>query len=263
MENNPRVVFERLFGDGGGSAERLIEAERNRSLLDGVLATISGLRTRVGAKDNQRLSEYLDSVREIERRIQMVEQRAAQSSLAVPEKPVGIPETFEEHVKLLYDLWALAFQADITRVGTFQVSYETNTRTYPQIGVSEAHHSLSHHGHDPQKIAQLVRINTYHVQMLAYFLDKLRNTPDGDGTLLDHALIMYGGAMSDGNNHSHSKLPCLLAGGAAGRLRGGRHLAYDNNPELSRALLNVLDIMEIPGDSFHDATGVSDRLPSL
>ena len=263
MENNPRVVFERLFGEGGTAAERLAESRRDRSILDWVRGDVADLRRELGAADRLRVTEYLDGVREVERRIQMGERDGDTPALPLPPRPMGIPDGFEDHIQLMYDLLALAWQADVTRVGAFQISYETSSRTYPQIGVANSHHSLSHHAQNEENIAKLIRINTYHVEMLAYFLEKLRATPDGDGTLLDNALVLYGGSMSDGNDHSHYPLPCLLAGGAAGRLRGGRHLRYADRPAMTRALLNVLDLMGVPADEFSDATGENARLADI
>ena len=263
MENNPRVVFERLFGEGGTAAERLVESRRDRSILDWVTDDVAGLRRQLGATDQLRVTEYLDSVREVERRIQLSEHQGDTLSLPLPAQPMGIPDGFEEHIKLMFDLLVLAYQTDITRVVAFQISYETNTRTYPQIGVPDAHHALSHHSQNEENIAKLIKINTYHVAMLTYFLEKLRATPDGDGSLLDSSLMLYGGSMSDGNDHSHAPLPCLLAGGAAGRLKGGRHLRYPDGPAMTKALLNVLDLMGVHTDGFSDATGVNERLERL
>jgi hypothetical protein len=263
MEPNPRVVFERLFGEGDTAAERLTEAGRDRSILDWVTGEVSTFRKVLGASDQGRVTEYLDSVRDIERRIQIAEAQNATSDRALPEAPIGIPETFEEHCKLMFDLQALAYQADITRVSTFLYSYETNTRTYPQIGVPDAHHTLSHHEHDPKKIEKLIKINTYHVQMLAYFLEKLRSIPDGDGNLLDHSLIMYGGCMGDGQVHSHFPLACLLAGGAGGQLEGGRHLVYPLRTSMTKLLLNLVDLMNVPPENLTDATGVNEPLNRL
>jgi len=263
MENNPRVVFERLFGEGGTAAERLAERQRDRSILDWVTGDIADLRRQLGASDQQRVAEYLDSVREVERRIQMSESEGDTLALELPPQPMGIPDSFEDHIKLMYDLLVLAYQADITRVGAFQISYETSSRTYPQVGVANSHHSLSHHAQNEENIAKLVRINTYHVEMLAYFLEKLKATPDGEGNLLDNSLLVYGGSMSDGNDHSHYPLPCLLAGGAAGRLEGGRHLRYEGGPAMTRALLNVLDLLDVHADGFSEATGVNDRLAGI
>ncbi len=263
MENNPRVVFERLFGEGGTAAERLAERQRDRSILDWVTGDIADLRRQLGASDQQRVAEYLDSVREVERRIQMSESQGDTLSLELPPQPMGIPDSFEDHIKLMYDLMTLAYQADITRVAAFQISYETSSRTYPQVGVANSHHSLSHHAQNEENIEKLVKINTYHVEMLAYFLEKLKTTPDGDGNLLDNSLLLYGGSMSDGNDHSHYPLPCLLAGGAAGRLEGGRHLRYEGGPAMTRALLNVLDLMDVQADGFSEATGVNDRLAGI
>ena len=263
MENNPRVVFERLFGEGGSASERLAEGARDRSILDWVGDDVAGLRRELGAADQLRVTEYLDSIREVERRIQVSEDGGASLSVPLPAQPMGIPDSFEEHIKLMFDLQVLAYQADITRVGTFLISYETNTRTYPQIGVPDAHHALSHHARSDENVAKLIKINTYHAEMFAYFLEKLRSTPDGDGSLLDNSLILYGGSMSDGNTHSHAPLPCLLTGGAAGSLKGGRHLVYPSGPAMTQALLNVLDLMEVPTEDFSDATGVNERLERL
>ena len=263
MENNPRVVFERLFGEGGTAAERLAEHQRDRSILDWVTGDIADLRRQLGASDQQRVAEYLDGVREVERRIQMSEAEGDTLSLELPPQPMGIPDSFEDHIKLMYDLLVLAYQADITRVGAFQISYETSSRTYPQVGVANSHHSLSHHAQNEENIAKLIKINTYHVEMLAYFLEKLKATPDGEGNLLDNSLLLYGGSMSDGNDHSHYPLPCLLAGGAAGRLEGGRHLRYEGGPAMTRALLNVLDLLDVHADGFSEATGVNDRLTGI
>ena len=242
MENNPRVLFERLFGNGASPSERTAELRADRSLLDSVSAEIAALNRTLGPHDRDRVTEYVEAIRDIERRIQTAEARNATSvDLPLPERPTGIPTDFEDHIKLMYDLQALAFQADLTRVITFLTGRETSQRTHPQIGVPDPHHSTSHHQDDPQKIAKLVKINTYHVDLFRYFLERLKSTPDGDGTLLDHSLILYGGGISDGNLHDHSPLPLVLAGGAAGRLRGDRHLSYPKDTPLANLLITMLD----------------------
>jgi hypothetical protein len=242
MENNPRVVFERLFGNGAGAAERLAEIRADGSLLDSVTSEIASLTRTLGPGDRGRVTEYLEAIRDIERRIQKAEERNATAvNLALPERPNGIPAGFEEHIKLMYDLQALAYQADLTRVTTFLTGRETSQRTYPQIGVPDPHHSTSHHQDDAEKIAKLVKINTYHVEMLRYFLEKLRSTPDGDGNLLDHSMILYGAGISDGNLHNHSPLPLIVAGGGAGQLKGGRHLEYPKDTPMANLLLTLLD----------------------
>src|SRR5437763_7726372 len=220
MELNPRVVFERLFGGDGATAEmRRARLKDNLSLLDGVTKSAQDLAKNLGAADKARLIDYLDNVREIERRIGKAEQHNDGSGVAAPDTPVGIPDSYEEHVKLLFDLWAIAFQGDITRVTTFMMARELSTRTYPQIGINEGHHPVSHHQNVPEQIEKHAKINTYHVTLFSEFLEKLRKTPDGDGNMLDHSMIFYGSGMSNGNVHSHDILPALIAGGAAGRLK--------------------------------------------
>lgn len=260
MENNPRIVFERLFGNGASVDERLAELRADRSLLDSVTAEIAALNRTLGSQDRDRVTEYVDAIRDIERRIQKAESRNATAvDLPLPSRPTGIPRDFEEHIKLMYDLQAIAFQADLTRVITFLTGRETSQRTHPQIGVPDPHHSTSHHQDDPQKIAKLVKINTYHVDLFRYFLERLRATPDGDGNLLDHSLILYGGGISDGNLHDHSPLPLVLAGGGAGRVKGGRHLAYPKDTPLANLLITLLDKSGVPPpDRIGDSTGPLD-----
>lgn len=259
MQTNPRGVFERLFGEVGSETERRAERQRERSILDSVTQEIARLQHRIGSSDRVRVSEYLDGIRAIERRIQTLEQQEA-SSVALPALPAGIPDTFDEHAKLMFDLQVLAFQADTTRVSTFMLAREVSQRTYLNIGVPDPHHGLSHHGDDPGKIEKLAKINRYHVQLLAYFLDRLRDTPDGDGSLLDHSLVMYGSCISNGNTHSHRGLPTLLAGGASGHLQGGRHLIYPDDTAQANVLLGVLDKVGIELDSIGDSTGRLSRL---
>src|SRR5262249_35158340 len=223
MEINPRVVFERLFGGGATTEERLARMSDDRSILDFVASDIKDLSKGLGARDRARLNEYLDNVREIERRIQRAEAQA-ESRPDVPPEPVGVPESYEDHVGLLFDLLALAWQADLTRVFTFMMAREVSQRTYPNLGIPEPHHAISHHANRPESIAKHTKINLYHIQMFARFMGRLRSTPDGDGSLRAHALIAYGGGMSDGNGHTGSPLPLVIVGGGNGRVRGNRHI---------------------------------------
>jgi len=255
-ESHPRVVFERLFGDGGSASERLKRAKRTGSILDSVMAEISDLDKTLGKGYRTKLNEYLDAVREIEQRIQNTENRGFQD-LELPERPTDIPDTFDEHTKLIFDLQALAFRADITRVFTMVMARELSTRTYANIGVPEQHHPTSHHRNDPDLIAKKAKIDTYHVQLLTYFLEKLQATPDGEGTLLDQSLILYGGGMGDGNLHRHFDLPCLTAGKLGGKFKTGRHLAYPENTPMANLLLTILDSVGVHTDKIGDST---DRL---
>ena len=256
METNPRAVFERLLGDAGGTdpAARLARIEQNRSLLDAVSGKLARLRHDLGHGDRRRLGEYLDAVRDIERRIQKAE---AQVDEPLPDiaPPAGVPASFEEHAKLMFDLQVLAYQTDLTRVVSFMVSREYSGRTYPEIGVPEAHHPTSHHQNDPDKLAKLTRVNTYHTTLLAYYLDRLQATPDGDGTLLDHLALVYGGGLSDGNRHSSENLPILVMGGGAGRLRGGRHVRCPDPTPMSNLHVTLLDKLGMPVERFGTSTG--------
>ncbi len=255
MEINPRVVFDRLFGDGASTKERLERIDQQRSILDAAMAQVRHLEGTLGPGDRNRVAEYLDTIREIERRIQLAEKQNANSSLAVPTSPAGIPDNHEEHSKLMFDLMALSFQADITRVSTFMMAREVSYRTFPMLGFSESFHPASHHQNDPARLENLTKINTYHVGLLAHFLEKLRSTPDGDGNLLDHSLILYGSGMSNSNVHNHSPLPVVVAGGAAGKMQGGRHLKYPENTPMSNLLLSILDKAGVPQTSVGDSTG--------
>jgi len=255
MEINPRVVFERLFGEGGTAEQRLARQEQDRSILDAVANQASHLKLRLGPTDRVALSEYLDNVREIERRIQMTEKQNG-SSTATADMPLGIPESFEEHVKLMFDLQVLAFQADITRVSTFMLARELSQRTYPQVGSPDPHHSVSHHQNEAPKIEALTRIQTYHMQMFAHYLDRLGSTPDGDGSLLDHSMILYGSNMSNSNLHNHFPLPVVLAGGGAGTLKGDRHLRYADHTPMTNLLMTMLGKVGVPMDKVGDSTGL-------
>ena len=255
MENNPQVVFEKLFGDGGNDADRAARRRQSRSLLDSVVSQVASLRQDLPAGDNVRLTEYLDNVREIERRIQKAETQFP-SDLTLPDAPVGVPESFDEHFKLMYDLQVLAFRAEITRIATMMYARDTSLTVYPQSGVRESFHVASHHSNARAQMDRFAVINRYHVQLLAYFLEKLKATPDGDGTLLDHSVVLYGSSMSNGNQHDHDPLPVILAGGAAGQLEGGRHVRAAPHTPMSNLLVSVLDKLGIDQDRHGDSTGM-------
>ncbi len=261
MEAHPRVVFERLFGEGGTAADRLAVIQQTGSILDSVTAEVARLERTLGPGDRNKLDEYLDAVRDVEQRIQRSESRGAESLIELPDRPVDIPETFDDHAKLMFDLLGLAFQADVTRVFTLMMAREASPRPYPQIGVPDQHHTVSHHRNDPEYIAKKAKIDTYHIQLLAYFLDTLRRTPDGDGNLLDHSMIVYGGGIGNGNLHEHTNLPCLVAGGGGGRLKGGRHRAYAEDTPYANLLLSVLDKAGVPAETLGDSTGPLNTAP--
>jgi len=238
MEINPRVVFERMFGRPGTSEQRLSRMQTDRSILDSIKDDVHELGSGLGKRDQSRLSDYLENVREIEQRIQRAEKQAT-ADVKVPDAPIGVPESFEEHVALQFDLLALAYAADITRVFSFMMSRDASQRVYPEIGITEPHHSMSHHGNDPEKIANLVKLNTYHVSLFSKFLDRLSKTPDGDGSLLDHSLILYGSGMSESNVHSRLDIPTLLVGGAAGRIKGNRHVQAKPETPIANLMLDL------------------------
>jgi hypothetical protein len=254
MQNNPQVVFERLFGDGNTAEQRKERRAQSISLLDSVVGEASSLHRKLPASDRTRLDQYLSDVREIERRVQKAGQQLS-DDLPVPEAPTGVPRDVEEHIKLMYDLQVLAWQAEITRVSTFLMCKELSGSTYPKSGVRDAFHTLSHHSNVKESIERFAVLNAYHVGLFAYFLEKLRATPDGDGTLLDHSLVLYGSGMSDGNQHNHTDLPIVLAGGASGRLKGGRHLRHPKNTPMANLLVAMLDTLGIPTDKFGDSNG--------
>jgi len=253
-EAHPRIVFERLFGDGGTAQQRAAQAKSTGSILDSVTQEVTRLQKSLGAGDHTKLTEYLDSVREIEQRIQNTETQNTQS-IQLPERPVDIPEGFEAHARLMLDLAALAYQADVTRVFTMIYARELSGRTYPQIGVPEQHHAVSHHRNDPDLIAKKAKIDTYHVSLLNYFLERLKSTPDGDGSLLDHSMIMYGGGIGNGNLHEHTRLPVLMAGKLGGKLKTGQHLSYPVNTPMTNLLLSVLDKVNVRPAKLGDSTG--------
>ena len=255
METNPRVVFERLLGDGSTPAERAARQRQLSSLLDSVTGQVAALQRDLPGPDRERMERYLTDVRELERRLSL----AADSPLAeleVPEKPNGIPGDFEEHAMLMFDLLALAWAGDLTRIATFMVSRELSNRLYPRSGVNEGFHNASHHSGIPANIERLAKLNEYHTRTtIAYFLRKLADTPDGDGTLLDHSIVVYGSGMANPNQHDHDPLPMLLAGGGSGRLEGGRHLHAAEGTPFANLLVTVLDKLDVPVASFGDSTG--------
>lgn len=255
MEINPRVVFDRLFGDGSTAQERLERIEQERSILDAVTGQVRRLQGNLGATDRNRIAEYLDTVREIERRIALAEKQNSNPSLEVPTTPAGIPDDHETHTKLMFDLMAVAFQADITRVSTFMMAREVSYRTFPMLGISEGFHPASHHQNNPGRLENLTKINTYHVGLFAYMLERLRSTKDGEGNLLDRTLMLYGSGMSNSNIHNHSPLPIVVAGGAAGRMKGGRHLKYPEETPMANLLLSVLHKAGVEQESIGDSTG--------
>jgi hypothetical protein len=259
-EAHPRIVFETLFGEGGSSPDRRAALAAKASLLDGVSEEILRLKRALGPQDRERVSQYLDAVREVERRIQQADAATRENPLPDLERPVGVPAAYADHARLMFDLQLLAMQGDITRVITFQLARETSNRTYPEIGVSDPHHPLTHHGNDPEKIAKVAKINQFHVSLFAEFLQKLQTTPEGDGTLLDHSLYLYGSGMGNPNVHDHVNLPILVAGGAAGKMRGGRHIRFDNPTPLANLHLTLLNKVGVPLDSFADSQGQIDDL---
>lgn len=256
MELNPQVVFERMFGDGSSPEQRTSRRRRNASILDSLNESLARLKGQAGSSDRARLDDYTDNVREIERRlaIAMEASTVAPTDMSVP---VGVPQTFDEHIKLQFDLLALAFQADISRVGTLLFARDLTGRTYPESAApTSGFHGVSHHGEDPRRIEDLAKINQYHIKMLAYLINNLKNTPDGDGTLLDHSLVLYGSNMGNSNQHVHYDVPHVLVGGANGKMKGGRHLAYPSKQvPTGNLLLSILDMYDIHLDSIGDSEG--------
>ncbi len=262
-EAHPRKVFERLFGEGGSAEERTKTLKKKASLLDRVKTDIYRLQRELGSNDRTKVDQYLDSVREVERRIQIAEAGVTENPTPDYERPVGVPAAYADHARLMFDLQVLALQADITRVITFQLARETSTRSYNEIGISEPHHPLTHHGNDPEKIAKMAKINEYHVSLFAYLLEKLKATPDGDGSLLDHSMYMYGSGMGNPNAHDHTNLPIVVGGGGAGKLKGGRHVRYNEPTPLANLHLTLLEKAGVRMDSFADSRGRVDELLSI
>lgn len=259
VEMNPRTVFERLFGEGESNdpAARVAALNERRSILDYVAGSIDRLQTKLGPGDRHKLSEYLDAIRDLERRIQKIEQQNVQRSepLPVMARPSAIPDTFEDHCKLMFDLQVMAYRTDMTRVISFMLARAGSNRAYPSIGIANGHHSLTHHANDPEKIEKVAKIDAHLVDMVGYYLGRLKETPDGDGTLLDHVAIVYGSGTGDGNAHSHHDLPTVLMGGAGGQIQGGRHLKYPKETPLNNLFLNLLDKAGLPSEKFGDSTG--------
>jgi hypothetical protein len=260
MEINPRKVFERMFGQGGSATERLARIKEDKSILDAITKDVASLQVQLGASDRQMMTQYLENVREIERRIQRAETSQGDEDLELPARPAGVPFDYEEHIKLMYDLMTLAYQADVTRVITFMISREVSNRTYPQVGVTDGHHAISHHQNRAEKMEKNVKIQTYNISQFGYFLDKLKKTPDGDGSLLDHIALLYGSNMSNSNAHDHYPLPNLVIGGAAGRMQGGRHLKYPDHTPMTNLLVTMLDKVGVKQESLGDSSGVLSNL---
>jgi Protein of unknown function (DUF1552) len=255
MEHDPSAAFARLFGDGAGvdGATRRARVQQKGSVLDSLMAEVARLRRSVAADDRATLGTYLESVRDVERRIQKA--LAHHGEMPTFTRPAGVPEAFADHAKLMFDLQLLAFQGDVTRVGTFMIGREFSGRTYPEIGVPDAHHPISHHQRDPVRMDKCAKINRYHAELFAYFLQRMKDTPDGDGTLLDHVAIVYGAGMSEGNGHVPHNIPLVLAGGGAGRLTGGRHVQYPKGTPLANFHLALLDMLGVPADTLGNSTG--------
>ncbi|MEZ6051976.1 MAG: DUF1552 domain-containing protein [Planctomycetaceae bacterium] len=259
-EAHPRLVFETLFGEGGSTADRLAAIQQRASLLDSIMEEMGRLERSLGPADRNRVHEYLDAVREVERRIQRADETSQENPLPDLDRPQGVPANYGDHARLMFDLQRLALQGDITRVITFQLARETSNRSYPEIGISEGHHPLTHHGNDPEKIAKVAKINQFHVSLFASFLESLQETPEGDGSLLDHVLYLYGSGMGNPNVHDHRNLPILVAGGAAGNMCGGRHIRHEQSTPLANLHLTLLHKVGVKLDSFADSNGTVDEL---
>ena len=259
-EAHPRIVFESLFGEGGTAAERRAALKKKASLLDSFNDDLARLKRNLGPGDRAKVNHYLETVREVERRIQKAEAAAADNPLPDLDRPVGVPAAYADHARLMFDLQVLALQGDVTRVITFQLARETSNRTYPEIGVPDPHHPLSHHGNDPEKIARMAKINQFHVSLFSEYLQKLKATPDGEGTLLDHTLILYGSGIGNPNIHDHTNLPIIVAGGAATGLKGNRHIKYAEHTPLANLHLTLLDKVGVRLDKFADSTGKTGEL---
>jgi hypothetical protein len=265
MQISPRAIFERLFGDGETTdpTARLKRMQQDKSILDYVRGDVARLEPGLGARDKNKLDEYLDAIRDIERRIQKAEEQSATMKIPVMERPVGIPETFEEHAKIMSDLMVIAFQTDMTRVVTFMMAREGSNRSYREIGVPDGHHSVTHHQNDPEKIAKTQKIDEHHVKSFAYLVKRMSETPDGDGTLLDHTMLLYGSSIRDGNVHDHHDLPLVLVGGQSVDIKGGRHLRYKPETPMNNLLLTMLDKAGVPGETLGDSTGKVDQLSGV
>jgi hypothetical protein len=264
MEVNPRVVFERLFGDTGSTdaQARMARSRKDRSLLDSVSEKAGRLERELGPDDRNKLAQYLDAVRDVERRIQKGEEQGNRELPAV-DQPAGVPHTYDEHANLMFDLIALAFQSDLTRVATFMIGREMSVRTFPHIGIAEPHHPLSHHQDNPEKLAKQAKLNAYHVKLFSRLVEKLATSTEGDGSILDHSIVLFGSGMSDSNIHAALNLPTLVLGGAAGQLKGGRHLKYPSGTPLTNLQLSLLEKMGLRMDRFGDSTGTLNLLTDI
>jgi hypothetical protein len=261
MEINPRKVFERMFGQGDSEAARLVRRQEDRSILDAVTSQATGLQTKLGAHDRETLDNYLEGVREIERRLTRAEsQVAANADIAIPQAPAGVPFEYTDHVRLMYDLLTVAYRADITRVFTFMMGREVSNRTYTQVGVTEGHHAVSHHQNKPEKLEMLARIQAFHIGLFGEFVAKLDEIPDGDGSLLDNSILLYGSNMSNSNAHDHYPLPNVLVGGGRGRLKGGQHIMAEEHTPMTNLLLTMLDKVDAGVESLGDSTGTISEL---
>ena len=258
VEINPRITFERMFGEAGTPEQRLARLQRKQSMLDSVAGEALKLQQELGPADNRILTEYLENIRQVERQLEQMEKRSETADIEIPASPIGIPESFDEYLTLSYDLMHLAFQGDITRVFTFLSGLEASDRSYAFIGVPEAHHTMSHHGNDPEKLEKYTKIGTYHVMKFSQFLGKLAATPDGDGSLLDHSVLYWGSGMSDGNQHERSNPPAVVVGGANGRMKGGRHIAVENEEPTENLLLGLADLANVESEKIGESTGLLD-----
>lgn len=259
-EAHPRMVFESLFGDGGSAQERQAALKERASLLDAFRQDVARLKRDLGAADRARMDDYLETIREVERRIQQAEASVGDHPLPDLDRPIGVPAAYADHARLMFDLQCLAYQGDVTRVITFQLARETSNRTYPEIGVPDPHHPLSHHGNDPDKIARMAKINQFHVSLFSEYVQKLKATPDGDGSLLDSTLLLYGSGIGNPNIHDHTNLPTLVAGGAATGMRGNRHIRYHQPTPLANLHLSLLDRVGVRLDAFADSDGKLEEL---
>lgn len=259
-EAHPRLIFETLFGEGGTQQQRRANLAKKASLLDFVSSDLQSLKRELGSADRAKVDDYLTSVREIERRIQKAEAQSKEENMADLDRPDGVPASYSDHARLMFELQMLAFQGDITRITTFQLARETSNRAYPEIGVNDPHHPLSHHGNDPKKIERMSKINAFHVSLFAEFLEKMKATPDGNGSLLDHSLFLYGSGMGNPNVHDHQNLPCIVAGGAAGGMKGGRHIGFEEPTALANVHLTLLHKAGVNVEKFGDSNGTIKEL---
>jgi len=255
MERDPRVAFERLFGDGADETQRASRRKATASILDGIMGKVADLQKGLGPNDRSRLNDYLEDVREIERRIQKAEQSNLAQGVGLPAAPVGVPDKWTEHVKLMFDLQLLAFRTDVTRIISYKMGRDVSSRVYTESDVKSPFHSLSHHGNRPDKLEEFARLNRFHVDQVAYFIDKMKNTPDGDGSLLDHSMVIYGSPMGDGSVHNHLRVPIFLAGKANGQLTGNNHVLCNDGTPLANLYLTLLHKLGVNIDTFGDSNG--------